>query len=62
MITSMGDNFHVRLNDLHVDAVLLLPNDDSPPKPAILALLLCTVGWNCVVGVICLTPINGTGI
>lgn len=30
-VTSVGDDSHVGLDDLHVDAVLLLPDDDRPP-------------------------------
>ena len=44
--TSMRDDSLVRLNTLHVDAVLLLPDDDCPPQFGVLSLLLCTVFWD----------------
>lgn len=42
-VTSMGDDFLVGLNALHVDAMLLLADDDRPPQLPVLTLLLCTV-------------------
>lgn len=54
----MGDDSHVGLNDLHVDAVLLLPNDDRPPQFAILALLLDAVCRDWIIRLTCPTPIG----
>lgn len=55
MITSMGDDSHVGLDNLHVDAVLLLPDDDRPPQFAILTLLLSAVGWYWIIRLTCPT-------
>lgn len=41
--TSVGDDPHVGFDDLHVDAVLLLSDDDRPPQPDVLPLLLGAV-------------------
>lgn len=44
--TSMGDDFLVRFNAFHIDAVLLFPDDDSPPEFGVLSLLLRAVCRN----------------
>lgn len=58
----MGDDSHVRLNDLHVDAVLLLPDDDGPPQFAVLALLLGAVRRDSIVRLTRPTPIGHIGV
>lgn len=58
----MRDDFHVGLDEFHVDTVLLLPDDDRPPQFAILALLLSTVCWDCVVDFTGTTPIGSIGV
>lgn len=58
----MGDDSLVGLDDLHVDAVLLLSYDDGPPQPAVLTLLLGAVGWNGVPRLVRPTPIGCIGV
>lgn len=57
-VTSMGDDSHVGLDDLHVDAVLLLADDDRPPQFAVLPLLLCAVRRDGVVGLTHPAPVG----
>lgn len=57
-VTSMGDDSHVRLDDLHVDAVLLLADDDRPPQFAVLPLLLSAVCRDGVVGLAHPAPVG----
>lgn len=54
----MGDDSHVGLDDFHVDAVLLLPDDDRPPQSAILPLLLSAVRRDRVIRLACPAPIG----
>ena len=58
----MGDDPHVRLDDLHVDAMLLLPDDHRPPQLPVLPLLLSAVRWDGVVGVTGPAPVGCVGI
>ena len=58
----MGDDSHVRLNDLHVDAMLLLPDDDRPPQLAVLTLLLSAVRRDWIVLLTSPTLIGGIGV
>lgn len=57
-VTSMGDDSHVGLDDLHVDAVLLLADDDRPPQFAVLPLLLGAVRRDGVVGLAHPAPVG----
>lgn len=54
----MGDDSHVGFDNLHVDAMLLLPDDDRPPQFAILTLLLSAVGWDWIIRLTCPTSIG----
>lgn len=58
----MGDDPHVGLDDLHVDAVLLLPDDHRPPEPAVLALLLRAVRRDRVVRLARRAPLGCVGV
>lgn len=58
----MGDDPHVGFDDLHVDAVLLLSDDDRPPQPDVLALLLGAVRGDRIMRVACATPAGCAGL
>lgn len=58
----MGDDPHVGFDDLHVDAVLLLSDDDRPPQPDVLPLLLGAVRGDRVMRVACATPAGRAGL
>lgn len=60
-ITSVGDDPHVGLDDLHVDAVLLLPDDHRPPQLPVLPLLLQAVCRDGVVGLVHPAPVGRLG-
>lgn len=60
--TSVGDDPHVGFDDLHVDAVLLLADDDRPPQPDVLPLLLTAVRGDRITGVACATPAGRAGL
>lgn len=61
VLTAVGDDPHVGLDDLHVDAVLLLPDDDRPPQPDVLPLLLGAVGGDGIVGLAGAPPAGRAG-
>lgn len=61
-ITSVGDDPHVGLDDLHVDTVLLLPDDHRPPKLPVLPLLLDAVRGDGVVGLVHPAPVGRLGV
>ena len=61
-LTSVGDDSHVGLDDLHVDAVLLLPDDDCPPQFAVLPLLLSAVRRDWIVMLTRSTPVGCVGV
>lgn len=61
VLTTVGDDPHVGLDDLHVDAVLLLPDDDRPPQPDILPLLLSAVRGDGIVGLTGAPPAGHAG-
>lgn len=60
--TSVGDDPHVGLDDLHVDAVLLLPNDDRPPQADVLPLLLGAVCGDEIIGLAGASPAGRAGL
>lgn len=60
--TSVGDDPHVGFDDLHVDAVLLLADDDRPPQPDVLPLLLGAVCGDRIAGVACATLAGRVGL
>lgn len=61
VLTAVGDDPHVGLDDLHVDAVLLLPDDDRPPQPDVLPLLLGSVRGDGIVGLAGAPPAGRAG-
>lgn len=60
--TSVGDDPHVGFDDLHVDAVLLLPDDHRPPQTDVLPLLLGAVRGDRIPGVAGATPAGPAGL
>lgn len=56
VLTSVGDDPHVGLDDLHVDAVLLLSDDYRPPQSDVLPLLLGAVRGDRIVRLAGATP------
>lgn len=60
--TSVGDDPHVGLDEPHVDAVLLLPDDDRPPQPHVLPLLLGAVRGDGIMWLAGAPPAGRTGL